>query len=261
MEQGGMRLEANISLTTDETKLPDYKVELKNINSFRFMEQAIYFEVERQAAELNAGATPIQETRGWDMNKQETYSQRTKEEAEDYRYFPDPDIPPIVHAQADIDRLQKQLPELPQTIADRWQATFQVEPRYAQHFVRSQTKVAWAEQLFTAAKKANVEPNALANAIVNKKISANESQTAETVLENFSKQFATTSLDDATLSEALESLKQKFPMEWQRYQDGEKKLIGFFIGQLKRQLGRDIDTQQLLQLLQDWSNTFFPIHG
>lgn len=96
MQEGSMRLEPNISLRlTGEKELPNYKVEIKNINSFRFVKQAIDFEVERQAELLESEQTPKQETRGFEEKTQSTYSQRSKEGEADYRYFPEPDIPPL----------------------------------------------------------------------------------------------------------------------------------------------------------------------
>jgi aspartyl-tRNA(Asn)/glutamyl-tRNA(Gln) amidotransferase subunit B len=91
MEKGEMRVEANISVSKDDTL--GVKVEVKNLNSFRSVEEAITFEIKRQIAVLEAGGTLAQETRGWDENKSETFVQRSKETAKDYRYFPDPDIP------------------------------------------------------------------------------------------------------------------------------------------------------------------------
>lgn len=115
MEKGEMRVEANISVSNSEQL--GTKVEVKNLNSFRSVESAIRYEVERQVAVLEAGGVVAQETRGWDENKSETYLQRTKETAKDYRYFPDPDIPKYQIDTIDEffrKKLSEIMPELPQ---------------------------------------------------------------------------------------------------------------------------------------------------
>lgn len=116
MEKGEMRVEANISVSKDNTL--GTKVEVKNLNSFRSAERAIAYEIERQSKLLEAGAEVVQETRGWDEAKQATFSQRKKEKAHDYRYFPDPDLPKLTLSEvstfADIP-----LPELPWTKRER----------------------------------------------------------------------------------------------------------------------------------------------
>lgn len=123
MDKGSMRMEPNISLRVqslkskveslkkEEIELPNYKVEVKNINSFRFVKQAIDYEIVRQQELLDRGETPKQETRGFDEKKVETYSQRSKEEAHDYRYFPEPDIPPLEFSDSYIASIV--VPELP----------------------------------------------------------------------------------------------------------------------------------------------------
>ncbi|MDQ1284331.1 MAG: aspartyl-tRNA(Asn)/glutamyl-tRNA(Gln) amidotransferase subunit [Patescibacteria group bacterium] len=121
MEKGMMRCEANISLYKEgEGKLSGTKVEVKNINSFKFVEKAIAFEIERQTEALEQGEKVVQETRGWDANRGETVSQRVKESAHDYRYFPEPDIPPLKFTKEYVENLKKHLPELPAAKASRF---------------------------------------------------------------------------------------------------------------------------------------------
>ena len=114
MEKGHMRCEVNISLYKEgEDKLSGTKVEVKNINSFKFVEKAIDFEIERQTEALENGEKIAQETRGFDSTRNATVSQRKKESAHDYRYFPEPDIPPLKFTQDYVENLKRNLPELP----------------------------------------------------------------------------------------------------------------------------------------------------
>ena len=113
MEKGQMRVEPNISLRREGSDELGVKTELKNINSFRALHRAIAFEVKRQAELLESGGTVVQETRGWSEAEQRTFSQRSKEFAEDYRYFPEPDLPPLKLDRAWIEELRLGLPELP----------------------------------------------------------------------------------------------------------------------------------------------------
>lgn len=127
MEKGLMRFEANISLkpasdTTD--KLPSYKVEVKNLNSFKALRDAIEYEVKRQAELLNQNKIPAQETRGWDDAKNRTYAQREKENAHDYRYFPDPDLTPMTWMKSLEPQLLATLPELPWAKRARYQQDY-----------------------------------------------------------------------------------------------------------------------------------------
>lgn len=126
MEKGEMRVEANISVSSDPKKFGT-KVEVKNINSFRAVERAILYEVERQSALLEKGESVMQETRGWDESAQKTFSQRLKENSHDYRYFPDPDIPKLALSELSecrADVLQKELPELPWQRRERYTTLF-----------------------------------------------------------------------------------------------------------------------------------------
>jgi len=114
MEKGTMRCEPNISVRKPgETSLPKYKVEVKNINSFKFAEAAINYEIARQTEMLKEGKTPKQVTMGWDEKSSQTVEQRSKEEANDYRYFPEPDLPVLQFTKEYLDKLRAEMPELP----------------------------------------------------------------------------------------------------------------------------------------------------
>jgi aspartyl-tRNA(Asn)/glutamyl-tRNA(Gln) amidotransferase subunit B len=119
MEQGNLRCDANISLRLAGEKKLGTKVEIKNMNSFRMIERALDYEIERQTEMLETGERIIQETRGWDDSKGKTTGQRSKEEANDYRYFPEPDLPPFVVSKLDI-----QLPELPKAKRARFESEY-----------------------------------------------------------------------------------------------------------------------------------------
>ncbi|MDD3498019.1 MAG: Asp-tRNA(Asn)/Glu-tRNA(Gln) amidotransferase subunit GatB [Candidatus Moranbacteria bacterium] len=133
MEKGHMRCEANISLHKEgEDKLSGTKVEVKNINSFKFVEKAINYEIERQAEALDKGEKIVQETRGWDANRNATISQRTKETAADYRYFPEPDIPPMKFSDGYIEKLKRNLPELPDQKIKRFMEQYGISQENAE---------------------------------------------------------------------------------------------------------------------------------
>ena len=122
MERGQMRVEANVSLRRRGTEAFGTRVEVKNMNSFRSVERAIAFEIVRQAAAIDAGEPLRQETRGWSDDRGETYHMRWKETSDDYRYFPEPDLPPLHVDPVWLDDLRKALPELPAARRSRYEA-------------------------------------------------------------------------------------------------------------------------------------------
>ncbi len=124
MEEGQMRVEANVSLRPRGTTVLGTRVEVKNMNSFRSVERAIAFEIERQTAALEAGEILVQETRGWDDTRGETYTMRLKEESQDYRYFPEPDLPPLRTDPAWLDSIRAALPELPAAKRARYRTDY-----------------------------------------------------------------------------------------------------------------------------------------
>ncbi|MFH1643267.1 MAG: Asp-tRNA(Asn)/Glu-tRNA(Gln) amidotransferase subunit GatB [Patescibacteria group bacterium] len=124
MEKGQMRIEVNISLSKNENL--GTKVEIKNLNSFRSVERSIEYEIKRQRELLESGRKIIQETRGWNDSKGETFSQREKESAHDYRYFPEPDLPPIRWKQAEIDEIKSTFSELPNARRKRLKEEYKI---------------------------------------------------------------------------------------------------------------------------------------
>jgi aspartyl-tRNA(Asn)/glutamyl-tRNA(Gln) amidotransferase subunit B len=135
MEEGSLRCDANVSVRPAGSSELGTKTEIKNMNSFRSVERAIESEIERQVAALRAGERIVQETRGWDEVHGVTHSMRSKEEAHDYRYFPDPDLVPIEIAVADVERLRAVLPELPWQRFERYAREYGLGSRQATQLV------------------------------------------------------------------------------------------------------------------------------
>ena len=135
MEEGSLRCDANVSIRPTGSSKLGTKTEIKNMNSFRSVERAIESEIERQVEILAAGGRVIQETRGWDEVNGVTHSMRSKEEAHDYRYFPDPDLVPLEPAPTDIARLKAALPTLPWQRFERYTTEYALAPKQATQLV------------------------------------------------------------------------------------------------------------------------------
>lgn len=152
MEKGVIRFEANVSLLPEGASELGTRVEIKNLNSFRAMERAIAFELDRQAAVLDSGGMIDQETLGWDEAAGCTYSQRSKEEAHDYRYFPEPDLPPLVVDADWINRVAASLPELPRARLKRFEQQYGLSTAEAELLIE-QPVAAFFEQSCALAVK------------------------------------------------------------------------------------------------------------
>ena len=159
MQEGSFRCDANVSVRKVGDPKLGTRCELKNLNSFRFMEQAIEFEAARQIGILEEGGKIVQETRLYDPDRNETRSMRTKEDAHDYRYFPDPDLLPIVIAAEDIEKIKISLPELPGARKERYQREFALSPYDAGLLVESRSKA----DFFEAANEILRQPKVIAN--------------------------------------------------------------------------------------------------
>jgi aspartyl-tRNA(Asn)/glutamyl-tRNA(Gln) amidotransferase subunit B len=162
MEEGSLRCDANVSVRRAGDALGT-RTEIKNLNSFRFLRSAIDFEIARQTAALESGGVITQETRLYDPTTGETRPMRSKEEAHDYRYFPDPDLLPLIIDRAWIEEIAKELPELPQVRAERYQRDFGLSERDAEALVTSRQLA----EYFEAAAGAGGNPRTAANWVRN----------------------------------------------------------------------------------------------
>ncbi len=244
MEQGGMRLEANISLQKKNCKkLPNYKVEVKNINSFRFLHQAIEYEIQRQIKLLDKGITPDQETRGWNSAKSITFSQRKKETAADYRYFPDPDIPPVEFTKKEITKIQNSIPQLPDQIIINWSRKYNIEKKYAQRLCKTQVQSQKFNQLWEQAQKQNIKPNKIANLIINKKININAKDTAKQILTKYNKHINTDDINTDKLNQIIDKILNQNSNAVKKYKQGKTQIIGFLIGQVMKSTDKKLDAK------------------
>ena len=149
LEEGSFRCDANVSIKPAGAPKLGTRVELKNINSFKFVEKAIATEVERQKELLEGGGRVVQETRGWDASTGTTYSLRSKETAQDYRYFPEPDLPPVVLDEVFVARARAELPELPRLKRERFVKELGLTPYAAQVLTQHPRIAAFFEEAAT----------------------------------------------------------------------------------------------------------------
>jgi aspartyl-tRNA(Asn)/glutamyl-tRNA(Gln) amidotransferase subunit B len=164
MEKGLMRVEVNISVS--KTKKLGTKVEIKNLNSFRVVEKAIDFEIKRQTEVLEEGGEITQETRGWNDKKEITFSQREKEEAHDYRYFPEPDMPPMHFAKAFVEGIRAELPELPEAKFTRFKKEYGLDDIVARIFVVNRELASYFEKVSSEFKELSDDDTKKASKLV-----------------------------------------------------------------------------------------------
>lgn len=248
MEKGSMRLEPNISLRkAGETKLPKYKVEVKNINSFRFAASAINYELERHALLLNDGKTPVQETRGWDEGKNATVSQRSKEEAADYRYFPEPDIPPMRFTDKQIALIRSEIPELPDAKRKRFMAAFGLSAQDAGQLTDTRELAEYFEEAVNVAGSIaeKYSPKEVANWLINKKPDIGEILPAK-LIETMREAKAIVAVSAEALDAVVRSVLDGQPKAVSDYRAGKQQSAMFLMGLVRRQLPK-ADTTIILK--------------
>lgn len=243
MEKGSMRLEANISLSSDPKILPQYKVEAKNINSFRFLDQAIHFEIERQTTIVEIGETPRQETRGWNEVKHETMVQRVKEDAEDYRYFPDPDLSPMQFTQNDIEILRDQLPELPEQQLKRYLA-LEIKTEFALMLSSADHNTTTVDEAIALAKTEKIEPNVIATVIVNKKLNT-FTLSPEDIVRIAKETYGHDEISEEELQKTIRKVLAEQPKAVADYQSGKLEVLGFLLGMIKKEINKKVDANRI----------------
>ncbi|OGM01901.1 hypothetical protein A2115_00440 [Candidatus Woesebacteria bacterium GWA1_41_8] len=235
MEKGSMRLEANVSVATDGGKLPDYKVELKNINSFRFLEKAIKSEVERQIKLLTKGEAPSQETRGYDERSGGTFSQRSKEEAKDYRYFPEPDIPPIVFSEEEVGNIRKQIPELPRQASQRYIRDYKLPANYINVLTSDPARSLYFQEAAKLGQLHGISAMQIADFMVNKSWDSDFPEPAGLI----KKIVALGKKEFAKAPEVAKAVEQVVGEESKAVEDfskGKVAVVGYLLGQVQKKL-------------------------
>ncbi len=270
MEEGSLRCDANVSVRPKGSQEFGIKTEIKNINSFRFVEKALQYEIKRQIEVIKSSGRIIQETRLWDSKTETTQSMRSKEEAHDYRYFPEPDLVPIEIHEELIEEIKKRLPELPIAKRKRFMTEYNL-PEYDASFLTEELSVAlWFEK----AVKEGVPPKTASNWIMGElsrllnenNISIDRclvtpplfarmvkliddgtisQKIAKTVFEEIFTSGKDPELiikekgleqikDTDAIENAVKEVLEKNPKEVERYLNGEEKLLGFFVGQVMK---------------------------
>ncbi len=276
MEKGEMRVEANISVRTKEQAVKNEygtKVEVKNLNSFRSAERAIDFEIERQIRAVQVGEKIVQETRGWHDEKQITFSQRVKEEAADYRYFPEPDLPPLELDESYLTEIEKIMPALPSELRKQYVA-FGMSEADAEVLVNDAAKASY----FKAIMESGVAPKLIANWVINevpdmtvpdqhlaellKILEAGEisnkiakdvasamresGKTAAAIIEEKGlKQVS----DSSAIETLIDQVLAASPKELEAYKAGRVQLYGYFVGQAMKAAKGQANPQVLNEVL------------
>ena len=290
MEKGHFRCDANVSLRPIGQEKFGTRTETKNLNSFRFVQQAITYEIARQTEDLLDGKQIVQETRLWDSIKKNTYSMRSKEEAHDYRYFPDPDLP-IVRISADfVEQIRSQLPELPDAKKQRFMESFGLSTYDAEVLVADKQVAEYFEEVVAAKadpklvcnwisgelmrimnenkvdiRNVGIPAESLARLIQFLQEGSISGKIAKTVFE----EMVQSGKDPATIIEVrglkqvsdegalrglLETLLNNNPKQVEQYRAGKTQIKGFFVGQVMKETKGQANPKIVNQLLEELLN-------
>ncbi|MGB4503650.1 MAG: Asp-tRNA(Asn)/Glu-tRNA(Gln) amidotransferase subunit GatB [Syntrophaceticus sp.] len=285
MEEGSLRCDANISLRPAGTDIFNTKVEIKNMNSFRAVQRALEDEIERQYALYESGEGPVQETRGWDENTGSTIVMRSKEEASDYMYFPDPDLVPIVLTQEKVEQIKETLPELPAARKQRFIEDYGL-PAYDAGVITSSRDLAdyfeeclegyndpkkvsnWVMVEFLRllntsnmeAQEAKLTPSHLVEMLLLIDKGTISGKIAKTVFEEMfvtgkraaqiiEKKGLMQISDESQLAGIVDEVLAAYPEVVEDYRKGKKKALGFLVGQVMKSTRGKANPQMVNKLL------------
>ena len=287
MEEGSLRCDANVSVKLKGASQLGTKVEVKNMNSIRNVQRAIEFEIKRQIDLIEAGETFTSETRGFDAVNGNTLSQRSKEAANDYRYFPEPDLPPVKVTQEYIDSIKSMMPPLPNDLFKKYTQEFGLNDydagvltdtkeialffeeivshnknyKGSANWVMGAVKSYLNENALTidrfplSAKSISdivtlIDANKISNSSANQRLFPELLNRPESNVETLAQELnLIQDSDESSLEPIIKSVLEKFPSEVDRFKNGEKKLTGFFMGQIMRESKGKADPKSTTQLL------------
>ena len=250
MEKGQMRLEANISLKKHPNdSLPPYKVEIKNINSFKFLKDAINYEINRQQRLLNQGKRISQETRGYDSKNKKTFVQRSKEEAYEYRYFPEPDIPPLrIDKLFNIEKLRKSIPELPKQTTNRLIKQYHLSPYQANILSKNRHLLSYLRKAIETSLRDKINVRDIANVIINKRVDIKKTSPHELV-KILVKKHAMPILNKEKLKQIVQKVLEENPQTVKEFKKGKETVVEFLVGLVMKQTKGQADPSQARQLI------------
>jgi len=285
MEEGSLRCDANVSVRPRGEEKLGTKVELKNLNSFRFLQKALEYEIDRQIAAIERGETIVQETRLWNERDARTYSMRSKEEAHDYRYFPEPDLPPLIVSGRFIQQLSSELPELPEPRRQRFKTEYGLSSEDAAQLTDSRQMAEYFEQTVKVCRNPKAAANWILNELVHELKSAGleigSSPVQADQLAGVIKMIGTATISGKMAKEVLVEMFRSGktaeevvaqlgggqlsdqseiarianeviaanPKQLEQYRAGKTALLGFFVGQVMKQSGGRANPQVVNSVL------------
>jgi len=287
MEKGQLRCDINVSIRPKGSEELGTRTEIKNVNSFRFVQKALEYEIERQIKLVSEGGKVEQETRTFDPSTGKTYTMRTKEEAEDYRYFPDPDLLPLKLEESWIEEIKNTMPELPHQRLERLISDYGIGEYEAKIFVQNKELGDFFENTVSHVKEPKLVANWLLNDLLgllnDKQIPLEESpvspeglaelvklikdnvistkigkevikemvETGKSASQIVEEKGLKQITDESAIRGIVEEVVKSFPQEAERYRQGEEKLIGFFVGQVMKATKGKANPKVVNQILRE----------